>query len=762
MAVFQWCLAALLLCVAAVRTDTTTERPIIEYDGLPVSSKRFLTKEYRHKMRNEFEMTNPTHVNGEELFESDILLTPEQRKMMADRKATPYDYRRWSNGPDGNPLVPYVFSDSNVDQAAVQAAIDHWEEHTCIRFTPATDTNAPHLQFFMGDGCWSYVGMVYSTGQQISIGSGCTSLGTVAHEIGHAMGFHHEQSRSDRDSYVHINTDKIISGKEGNFDKANDNSYSVQYDYSSNMHYGGDYFTNDGHLTIATINPLAQELIGSRKGLSHYDKLLANRMYPCLTNWLTACDKSSDPCQNDGYLGADCNCVCPAGTSGTNCETVTGGYYDSLLSGCSEKVTAEGTITSPNYPSNYPSGLKCVKEIQAPSDCYTVKIKFNAFQMYGQNSYCNGQLCCYFDSLEIRTSNPYDGDIYCDTMISAGQEFTSSNGKMILYFKTGTNYYSGWSADVSFIASSSCTDTTTTTSSTTTSTSTTTTTSSTTSPTTTTTTSPTTTTTTSPTTTTTTSPTTTTSTTTSSTTTAASGGCNHVELNSGALQWISPLFGQQNYSNDYTCSLTHEATKPSWAFIKFNRFELEEPNTHTGSCYDYVSFSRLYNMSDIELCDSQTGRKLRLPTYNFVATFHTDYSVVAPGFKITTLSKSSNCHKLIQTGGTGSTGIIKTPKKANKAWTKKACEWWIEAPEGKIIKLKFIKVKVDGTCEKSSVLVNGDGAKDYPVTSSQQYCGTRRPSKALSNGNKMNVMFFSNKSIHQFKARWTVIDAVIG
>jgi len=377
--------------------------------------------------------------------------------------------------------------------------------------------------------------------------------------------------------------------------------------------------------------------------------------------------------------------------------------------------------------------LKCVRLIQAPSDCYTVKVKFNAFQMYGQNSYCNGQLCCYFDKLEIRTSNPYDGDVYCGTMISAGQEFTSSNGKIILYFETATNFYSGWSADVSFIPSSSCTGTTPSISSTTTSTSTTTTTTPSISS-------------------------TTTSTSSTTTTTAASADCNLIELNNGALQWTSPLFGQQDYSNDVLCTLNPTSSKPSWSLIKFNNFELEEPSTNTGDCYDYVSFSQLYNMADMEFCDSQKGRKLRLPTYNFDATFYTDSSVVAPGFKITIIKKSSNCHKLIQTGGTGSTGFISTPKRPNKAWTKKACEWWIEAPEGKLITLKYIKVKVSGTCQKSSVLVNGDGDKTYPVTSSQQHCGTSLPSDAVSTGNKMNVMFFSNKNNHKFRARWTVID----
>lgn len=64
-----------------------------------------------------------------------------------------------------------------------------------------------HLSF----RCWSYVGRQYG-GQILSIGSGCDELSIVEHELLHALGFWHEQSRYDRDEYVTIVTGNIEAG----------------------------------------------------------------------------------------------------------------------------------------------------------------------------------------------------------------------------------------------------------------------------------------------------------------------------------------------------------------------------------------------------------------------------------------------------------------------------------------------------------------------------------------------------------------------
>lgn len=60
--------------------------------------------------------------------------------------------------------------------------------------------------------CWSYVGDD-GVGQDLSIGAGCDTKAVVVHELLHALGFYHEQSRSDRDDYVKIWWDQIEEGE---------------------------------------------------------------------------------------------------------------------------------------------------------------------------------------------------------------------------------------------------------------------------------------------------------------------------------------------------------------------------------------------------------------------------------------------------------------------------------------------------------------------------------------------------------------------
>ena len=60
--------------------------------------------------------------------------------------------------------------------------------------------------------CSSYVGKQGGL-QNVTIGKFCTRLGTCQHEMMHAMGVIHEQSRPDRNKHVHVYWDNIKPSK---------------------------------------------------------------------------------------------------------------------------------------------------------------------------------------------------------------------------------------------------------------------------------------------------------------------------------------------------------------------------------------------------------------------------------------------------------------------------------------------------------------------------------------------------------------------
>ena len=73
-------------------------------------------------------------------------------------------------------------------------------------------TNEQHyVDIINSGGCASYVGLLSRGRQELWLNrdQGCVQEYIVVHELLHALGFHHEQTRPDRDSYITIHWDNI-------------------------------------------------------------------------------------------------------------------------------------------------------------------------------------------------------------------------------------------------------------------------------------------------------------------------------------------------------------------------------------------------------------------------------------------------------------------------------------------------------------------------------------------------------------------------
>ena len=93
------------------------------------------------------------------------------------------------------------------------------EQQTCLQFSNRSD-QSDYIEFtsFGEDGCTSYVGRQGGR-QEVTLGPRCGNLGTILHELGHALGLWHEQTRPDRGRYVRILYDNIESENRRWFDK---------------------------------------------------------------------------------------------------------------------------------------------------------------------------------------------------------------------------------------------------------------------------------------------------------------------------------------------------------------------------------------------------------------------------------------------------------------------------------------------------------------------------------------------------------------
>jgi len=176
---------------------------------------------------------------------------------------------------DGEVIIPYRFQAGGYTRQQeddIQMWLAELSEYlgNCVRFI--NDTNEEKYEkdyiyvvskdedgeYYKGD-CWSYIGnqtkyykMDY---QELALSVlqpdyywHCLFKPTVQHEFMHALGFHHEQNRPDRDQFIDVHLENVLPLYRYNFDKMRSTQWDDQgevYDFASVMHYDGDAFLTD-------------------------------------------------------------------------------------------------------------------------------------------------------------------------------------------------------------------------------------------------------------------------------------------------------------------------------------------------------------------------------------------------------------------------------------------------------------------------------------------------------------------------------------
>ncbi|KAK3509904.1 hypothetical protein QTP70_019382 [Hemibagrus guttatus] len=188
---------------------------------------------------------------------------------------------KWPKSSDGLVYVPYVIANhfTSRELHVIQRGLDSFASVTCIRFVPRYNERE-YIIIESRSGCYSYVGRL-GYGQTVSLDrNGCIYHNTVQHELLHALGFNHEQTRSDRDNHIRILWENIIENMKYNFDKIATLNQGTPYDYDSVMQYHKTGFSKNGKPTMEPI-PNSNVAIGLAREMSQNDIVRINRLYEC-------------------------------------------------------------------------------------------------------------------------------------------------------------------------------------------------------------------------------------------------------------------------------------------------------------------------------------------------------------------------------------------------------------------------------------------------------------------------------------------------
>ena len=188
--------------------------------------------------------------NGKAIYQGDIILEkvdsidPRHPLSSFGVKSLSLDYSQYLWPRVGNQYqIPYIITAGSGNLTNLNTAITQFNSTFSIIKFVARTTQTDYVNFYFDPNDNSAQGEATigrAGGEQPIQGAGgsfnpCT-VGTILHEMGHAVGLWHEQSRPDRDTYISVNYGNVVKGSFYNYDQIYDDAQQTTlFDYASIM-----------------------------------------------------------------------------------------------------------------------------------------------------------------------------------------------------------------------------------------------------------------------------------------------------------------------------------------------------------------------------------------------------------------------------------------------------------------------------------------------------------------------------------------------